>query len=499
MQSKKQYTPKLFYRRCLEDLVPNDHIVRKLENALDLSFLYNLTREYYSHEGKPSIDPIVLFKLHIICYFFNFQSERWLFKELQVNLAYRWYIGYDLDEQIPDHSIMTKARRRFPCDIFKQIFEKIIEQCREKDLISGKYLFFDSSLVKANASKESFKTKLKEIDKYLIELDKNNNITNNCNKENETTKEIKFKGKVFNGNLDLKLMGRRRKRNKKNDNMKSTTDKDAEIISRLGKGTFLAYKAHLCVDKKNRIITSIEGSKASVDDLSKIHDLYRKTYERIQRKPDIVIADSHYGGIEGLKYFQDLNIQTCIYPRTSEKNNGKFSNKDFKIFKNGEQIICPADQISSCKKTHGFRIIYTMQKKKCLSCHLKEKCTTSKKSGRRISYYKGNYFENAKLLVNSKWGQKLLRARQLIVEGFIGEAKTSHQLSKCKYKGLNNFQLQLYLIASVINLKRILNANRRINVNKQIMELPSASNKLVKYYLCYIVSVNFYPCYCYNN
>jgi len=111
MQGRKSSEPKLFYQVSLDRFVPQDHIIRKIHDVLDLSSLYTATKPYYAHDGKPSIDPIVLFKLYIIRYFFGIPSERRILKEVQVNLAYRWYLGYDLDEALPDHSILTKARQ----------------------------------------------------------------------------------------------------------------------------------------------------------------------------------------------------------------------------------------------------------------------------------------------------------------------------------------------------------------------------------------------------
>ena len=167
MQGRRDNESKLFYSVTLSRLVPVDHPVRRISEVLDLSFLYTETRQYYSHEGKPSVDPVVLFKLYLIGYFFGIPSERRLFREVQVNLAYRWYLGYDLDEEIPDHSVMTKSRYRFPVEVFERLFKRIIQLCKEKGLISGDYHFVDSSIVQADASRESFRPKLKGEQEYL--------------------------------------------------------------------------------------------------------------------------------------------------------------------------------------------------------------------------------------------------------------------------------------------------------------------------------------------
>ena len=132
MQGKKEPERKLFYTVNLNHLVPVDHPVRLINEVLDLKFLYRETHQYYSYEGKPSIDLVVLFKLYLIGYFLGTPLERKLFREVHVNLAYRWYLGYDLGEEIPDHSIMMKSRYRFPVEVFERLFKRIIQLCKER-------------------------------------------------------------------------------------------------------------------------------------------------------------------------------------------------------------------------------------------------------------------------------------------------------------------------------------------------------------------------------
>jgi transposase len=462
MQGKKTPGSKLFYTLSIDKLVPQDHPVRKISEVLDLNFLYEETREYYSHEGKPSIDPVVLFKLYILGYFFGVRSERQLFREVQVNLAYRWYLGYDLDEEIPDHSIMTKSRYRFPLAVFERVFKRIIHMCKERGLVSGDYYFVDSSLVRANAAKESFRTKLLTEAEYLEGL-----------KRNEEER-AEFHGHVFDGKIDPDKMGKRRRRKKKNDILYSTTDPDAELVTRPGKGTFAAYKAHLCVDRKARVIVSLEGSKATEDDMSKVPQLYSAAVFSVGKKPKVVTGDKHYGGIEALKYFQDQGIRTCISPRISDNRKGKYKNTDFTIIGEESACQCPAGHITTKTKHHQYRLQFKWPKTVCNGCSLKERCTTSD-HGRMVTFYKGSYFKRAKELVESPMGKKLLCARQVIVEGVIGEAKTLHLLDRCRYRSLQLFNLQLFLTASVINLKRLLKIigyNHRTGIERFLFFFP---------------------------
>ena len=112
-EKKRAKRPRLFYQISLEYLVPKEHLVRRLAEVLDFSWVRSATESLYSHTGRPSIDPVVVAKLLLLGYLYNIDSERQLMREVQVNMAYRWYMGYDLDEEIPDHSILSKARRRF--------------------------------------------------------------------------------------------------------------------------------------------------------------------------------------------------------------------------------------------------------------------------------------------------------------------------------------------------------------------------------------------------
>jgi transposase len=129
MMGQKIFTPKQLYRFSLEDRVPADHLLRQVAAVVDFSFVRRLTARFYSHTGKPSIDPVVLFKMALIGYLYGITSERRLADELRLNLAFMWFIGYDLDEMPPDHSVLSKARRRFGLTVYQAFFTEIVRQC----------------------------------------------------------------------------------------------------------------------------------------------------------------------------------------------------------------------------------------------------------------------------------------------------------------------------------------------------------------------------------
>src|SRR6266516_7139521 len=136
----------------LEDLVPADNFYRQVERSIDLSFVRKLASEFYASIRRPSIDPVVFFKLQLIAFFEGIRSERKLMETVNLNLAHRWFIGYDLDEPVPDHSSLSKIRERFGLDVFQLFFEHVVELCIEAGLVWGEELYFDSTKVQANAN-----------------------------------------------------------------------------------------------------------------------------------------------------------------------------------------------------------------------------------------------------------------------------------------------------------------------------------------------------------
>jgi transposase len=151
MGSKQRHFAPLI-QVSLEELVPKDHFYRHLEGTLDLSFVREFVQETYAGKGRPSIDPIVFFKLQLVMFFEDIRSERLLMRHAADRLSVLWYIGYDLGEPLPDHSSLTRIRGRYGVEIFRRFFEKIVEHCQAAGLVWGRELYIDAMKVQANAS-----------------------------------------------------------------------------------------------------------------------------------------------------------------------------------------------------------------------------------------------------------------------------------------------------------------------------------------------------------
>ncbi len=153
----------------LEDLVPRDHFYRHLERVLNLSFVCEFVKEIYAGSGRPSIDPVIFFKLQLVMFFEGIRSERQLMRHAADRLSIRWYLGYDLGEPLPDHSSLTRIRERYGVEVFRRFFERIVEQCQAAGLVWGKELYFDGTKVAANAGKDSLKPRF-YVDAHLATL-----------------------------------------------------------------------------------------------------------------------------------------------------------------------------------------------------------------------------------------------------------------------------------------------------------------------------------------
>src|SRR6266446_1349885 len=153
----------------VEQLVPQDHFYRHLERTLDLSFVREFVEKTYAGGGRPSIDPIVFFKLQLVMFFEDIRSERLLMRHAADRLSIRWFLGYDLGEPLPDHSSLTKIRTRYGLEVFRRFFEAIVEQCQDAGLVWGRELYIDATKVEANASMASVKPRF-AVEAHLTTL-----------------------------------------------------------------------------------------------------------------------------------------------------------------------------------------------------------------------------------------------------------------------------------------------------------------------------------------
>ena len=445
MLSKKLNERKLFYDFNIENYIPEDHILRLIKKYIDFSFIYKKVKHLYSHTGKPSIDPIVLFKIILIGYLFNIKSERQLEKDIQVNLAYRWFIDYDIDEKIPDHSVISQTRRRKFCNsnIFQDIFDEIVIQCINKGFIQGSTIITDSTHIKANASikslkrirqiREFCKKYIKGLDKYII-VEKNK-ITNN------KTKKKKFSNKTH----------------------RSKSDPDCRLMNRTGKPFGLHYLEHRSVDLSG-FITDVFITAGNLNDSEPYIDRLLRQKRALGLKIKNVVADKGYSKYDIYKKLTDLKINAFIPTQehiSTRKN--EFSLKDFKYIESDDMYECPEGKYLLRKKARYVseekNAIYKGNKEDCINCKSRLKCTQIKGLSPRIilRHKHQKYFDYQLSKLNTAKWKKLLQKRRYIIEGSFGDAKMNHGLNRAKYRGIKKVQEQSFMTAITQNIKKMIN------------------------------------------
>ena len=443
MQGKKEFNQRIYYNINLDSLVPEDHFLKRLEKLVSFDFVRDITRSYYSHTGKPSIDPVVLVKMLLVGYLFDIRSERKLTEEISLNLAYRWYIGYDLDEEVPDHSIFSKARVRFGKKLFLNIFEKILVKCIELGLVSKEGMLIDSTIVRADAS-----------DRSMVEIGLSpGQYWNRLDRSDKPKK--KLSGARYTGEVDKDKMGKRRRDiNRLSLRKKSKTDPDATIVRKPGMGSHLSYKAHIATDT-NGIITAVSASSSVSHDIGMVPILI-ESHEKILGTPGWIAADTKYGSEECLKYLQDKNIKTAIRPETKTSKPGYFSKNKFRYDSSRDCYICPNGKVLKrrSKNYPQNRISYNSNKKDCDFCSLKGKCISGG-NFRTVSHYDSPCYWKARSWYNSSYGKAMQKLRGTILEGIMGQAKTYHGMARARFRGLKKVEIQFLLTATALNLKKM--------------------------------------------
>jgi transposase len=459
MQGRKQIEPQLFYQLSLEQMVPEDHLVRRLAAALHLSWVRAATARHYSHLGRPSLDPVVIAKLLLLGYLYDIRSERQLMRDVQVNLAYRWYLGYDLNETIPDHSDLSKARRRFGLAFFQALFDEILAGCQQAGLVGGQTVLMDSTVVQADASLDSVTTLRYRPAEYWQQLEQAAEAPTPTPELPATTETPTPAEET------PKPIGHKRPRPQRTcDRKYSLTDPEASVHHRRGKAPKVAYKAHFMADASHGVITAVTATAASEDDTAVVPELIDKHETRCGR-PQQAVADQLYGSQDCLGYLQEKGIETVIRPRQGGNKHGGLSKRKFIYDAEQDVYRCPGGAVLHRRRRQrkDGKAFYSADAAVCRFCPLRPQCVRSKSPDavRQVTRFDNGYVERAQAACGSPHGQRLLQHRQTCIEGLFGQAKNWHGLGRARWRGQVKMKIQTLLTAAVLNLKKLLKAVSR--------------------------------------
>jgi transposase len=422
---------KLFYNFSLEKKVRKNHPLRKLKEILNLDFMYGLLKDKYGYNGNVSVPPPVIMKMMILLFLYNVRSEREMMETIPERLDWLWFLGYDIDAEVPDHSVLSKARKRWGEDIFKELFNRVVRQAVEAGLVDGEKIFVDASLVEADASKNSVK-KLDDIklDEQYQELVKR--------LDERTEDGTEGCGKI-------------------NQEHISSTDPDATITSQSGVRQ-LSYKVHRSVDDRKEIITSCSVTTGSVNEAHVLEKTIAEHEDVVEAKVKTVVADSKYGTNENYCALKEKGIKTHIKDLgASRVRRGDVFGKDkFVYVAERDVYICPAGKELSRRSWNRNRqwTKYQIDIEHCMSCELKSQCTNNK-SGRSISRLSGDDLITAgRQDAASEEGINDLKRRQHLMERSYAYGKR-FGYKRARWRALWRVSIQQLLVATVQNLKKI--------------------------------------------
>jgi transposase len=453
MMTQRQNTQLKMYSLTIEDMVPQGHFLCKLDAMIDLSFIYDEVRNLYSAVGRPSIDPVILIKSLLLGYIYGIQSERYLEMEIQVNIAFRWFLRLDLDEAVPDHSTMSQNRRRKfnGTPLFRKIFEKVLAECIEKGLADGKLIVTDSTHIKADASGSSAVTieVEKEASAYMALLDKY---------EAEERAALESAGKI----APKRSSRRQVSEDKKTERTVYTSDPEAGKLGRPGKPVGAHYLNHQAIDAKNGIIVDVTVTPGNVND----SEPYLAQLEHIKDATGLVVesvaADSGYDTSLIHKVLEEQEI-TVFMPKKDFGGGKKveFVKDDFVYDETADTFACP----NGCKLTlrcvqRGESTVtreYRAETKDCKNCPQREKCLAPSQKSRKlqVNIFEGVYQKHHENDGSPEY-RSALKARQVWCEGTFAAQKRVHNLRQMLRAGLEAAYDHCLLSATAINLKRMI-------------------------------------------
>lgn len=512
MQGKKHYQEKLFNSFQLSDRVPLENFYRRLKSELDLSFLRELTAPYYGTEGQKSIDPIVFFKLILVGYLENLNSDRKIINHASMRLDVLFFIGYDIDEELPWHSTLSRTRGLYGDEVFKELFKKVLSLCVEKGMVGGKRQAIDNAYIKANASLDSLVEKevLEDGSDFADELAANDESKSvGIQKKKEVERHHKWKEQEYKGQPghkdkkgdELDEFGNTiRPKFLSNHTHYSSTDPDARISVKPGKPRQMNYSAQTCVDTKTHVITNILADFSDKRDSQCLSQAIQQTKDSLSvhhLNLEEVLADTGYSSGSALRYLKENNITGYIpnfgqYKPTREGFVYNPGNDQYECTR-GNQAILPFKKIAQ-SHDGSFMKVYRSSNKYCKDCPLRASCI-GKSDFKAIteSTDKPLYDEMHERLKSNK-AKRLKKQRSSTVEPVLGTLINFMGMRRVWTRGIKNANKFMIGAATAYNLKKWLKYKVK-KVNLQVHQLPIPES-LVKQdilgsFLCFIANLFF--------
>jgi len=435
------------YSVQLDKRVRPDHPLRQVAALIDFAFVRAQTARFYGHNGHVSVDPAVILKLMFLLFYDNVASERELMGMVAERLDYLWFLGYGLDDDIPNHSVLSKARARWGKEVFESFFVRVLTQCVEKGLVDGRKIHMDSSLVDANASKDSVVKGPPELISAL--------------KAAYQAQESKLAEATT--PTDYVAV---------NDRMVSASDPDAAIVRKGPDSARPRYHHHRAIDDAQGVITAVQTTPGSIAEQSQLQNLIDQHQANTGLGPQTVVADHKYGTHENFIACQQRGIRAHLGDAQAKQKparaEGIFPESAFSYQPQSNTYLCPAGQVMKRRTFHQGRRTweYALPKAVCAACPLRPQCTRAI-LGRTIQRHEQQeLLDQARHQSHSHTGRQDRKRRQQLMEQSFADAANNHGFKRSRWRRLWRQQIQDYLIAAIQNI--------RLLVKKTLRE-PSAA------------------------
>jgi transposase len=430
---------RLFYSFCLEEAVPDDHLVRKVAAVLDLSWVHAELAPYYPGNGRPSIDPELMIRMLIIGYVFAIRSERALCRDVQVNLAYRWFCGLSIEDKVPDHSAFSRARNeRFrDSDIFRRVFEHVVETCIAAGLVGGEGFAVDASLIVADANKQ----------RSIPGAE--------WNKE-RAAKNASRAVKEYLATLDDAAFGAASEVTPK---FVSPSDPAAQWTGAMRGPAFFAYADNYLVDVKFGVIVDVEATRAIRQaEVGAVKTMIGRTEERFGLKPERLAADTAYGSAATLNWIVNEKSIAPHIPviEKCKREDGSLSREDFTFDNDRNVYVCPQGKLlHTTGRIHdGDVLLYRARTSDCGPCPLKPKCCPRAPERKIPRSIHEDARDAARALVDTEAFEQSRRDRKR-VEMLFAHLKRILRLGRLRLRGPRGAQDEFTLAAIAQNLRRL--------------------------------------------
>jgi transposase len=442
LQTDKQ--KRLFYSFDLEDHVPQNHLLRGINQHLDLTNLRQHLADYYSHTGRPSIDPELMIRMLIIGYSFGIRSERRLCEEVHLNLAYRWFCRLGLEDAVPDHSTFSKNRHgRFrESGAFRWVFDEVVRHCMSAGLVKGEGFAVDASIVAADASHQYSVPAGDHIDWSNPEIN------------NRAVREY-LEG--LDGETPAEVMSRR----------VSLSDPQSRWTAATGDRAFFAYSTNYLIDVAHGVILDVEATPANrTDEVESTKVMIERVEARFDMTPERLIGDTAYGSAPMLSWLveeKDIEPHMPVWDK-SERKDGTFSNSDFQWSEQANEYRCPEGHAlrndwRPFKKlrnriTKDNTLIYTSSQYECAACPKKDRCcpNTPKRKIARSIHERAR--DVARHIAKTPQYQRS-RCERKKVEVLFAHLKRILRVDRLRLRGLSGATDEFTLAAAVQNLRRM--------------------------------------------